>query len=95
MEFGGAVLESFGEVETSLMNLDMRTQQAEAQQKVVDAARATARLSVSRYKQGLVTFLEVVDAERSRLDAELEATHILNQRLISSVQLIKSLGGEW
>lgn len=42
-----------------------------------------------------MTFLEVVDAERSRLDAELEATQILNQRLISNVQLIKSLGGGW
>ena len=94
-DYKQTTLEAFGEVETSLMNLEMRAQQAEAQQKVVEAARATAGLSISRYKQGLVTFLEVVDAERSRLDAELEATQILNQRLISSVQLIKALGGGW
>jgi outer membrane protein TolC len=37
----------------------------------------------------------VVDAERSRLEAELGATQILSEQLISSIQLIKALGGGW
>ena len=61
----------------------------------IRSSRETAGLSIARYKQGLVTFLEVIDAERSRLDAELEAAQILSQKLIATVQLIKALGGSW
>lgn len=89
------VLEAIAEVETSLSNLDLHAQQSVTQNRVVTSARETANLSISRYKQGLVTFLEVVDAERSRLEAELEATRILSHRLTSTVQLIKALGGSW
>ena len=46
---------------------------------MLESARNTAELSISRYKQGLVSFLEVVDAERSRLDAELESIQILKE----------------
>lgn len=94
-DYRQTVLKAFGEVETGLINLRLRAEQSMAQQEVVEAARRTAELSTSRYKQGLVTFLEVVDAERSRLDAELESTRILSQQLISTVLLIKALGGSW
>lgn len=89
------ILTAFEEVETTLSNIQLRKEQAEAQQHALEAARETARLSISRYEQGIVTFLEVVDAERSRLDAELEAANILYERLIATVSLIKAIGGEW
>ncbi|HLD70142.1 MAG TPA: efflux transporter outer membrane subunit, partial [Candidatus Omnitrophota bacterium] len=94
-DYRQTVMESFKEVETSLSNLFYRKEQFEAQNEVLESARNTAELSISRYKQGLVSFLEVVDAERSRLDAELESTQILKEQLISSVQLIKAVGGRW
>ncbi|MGE0269505.1 MAG: efflux RND transporter permease subunit [Candidatus Omnitrophota bacterium] len=94
-EYRQIVLKAVEEVETSLSNLKLRKEQAVAQQEVLKSSRQTAELSISRYKEGLVTFLEVIDAERSRLDAELQATQIVAQRLISAVQLIKAIGGSW
>jgi multidrug efflux system outer membrane protein len=94
-EYRQAILNAFSEVEASLHNLSLGAEEAKAQDEVVVTARAAANLSIDRYKQGLVTFLEVIDAERSRLDAELEATRVLNLRLVAAIQLIKALGGGW
>jgi multidrug efflux system outer membrane protein len=52
-------------------------------------------LSVKRFETGLVSFLDVVEAERTRLDAERAANAIRAERLAVAVSLIKALGGEW
>jgi len=89
------VLVAFKDVENALAGLQLREEQARAQDRGVAAARDAAELSRARYAQGLVNFLEVVDAERSRLQAERAAVQIESQRLISTVLLIKALGGSW
>lgn len=89
------VLVAFADVENALANLQWLGEQAQAQTHVVDAAREAAQLSDSRYQQGLVNYLEAVDAERQRLQAERTAVQILNSRLAATVLLIKALGGEW
>ncbi|MBZ0165821.1 MAG: efflux transporter outer membrane subunit [Candidatus Omnitrophica bacterium] len=89
------VLEAIGQVETAMGNIRFYEEQTKVQFEVLTSSRQTAKLSIARYREGLVTFLEVIDAERSRLDAELQATQIISQRLIATVQLIKSLGGAW
>jgi multidrug efflux system outer membrane protein len=50
---------------------------------------------VKRFNQGLVSFLDVVDAERTRLDAERAANAIRAERLAIAVSLAKAVGGEW
>jgi multidrug efflux system outer membrane protein len=61
----------------------------------VQAAREYLRLSEVQYRGGLTNYLQVIDAERTLLTNELLAAQLLNQRLISTVLLIKSLGGGW
>jgi outer membrane protein TolC len=63
------------------------------QQQFLNAALKTADLSRQRYKQGLVTYLEVVDAERVVLEAERLLIQILGGQLLSTVDLFVSLGG--
>jgi multidrug efflux system outer membrane protein len=70
-------------------------QQSEAQARAVASARRTAVLSTTRYNAGLVSYLEVVDAERTALQSERLATQLQGQRLVTSVYLIKALGGGW
>ncbi|MBP6343232.1 MAG: efflux transporter outer membrane subunit [Candidatus Omnitrophica bacterium] len=89
------VLVAFQETEDALINVQMRREQLEAQDKLVKATSVSSKLSITRYRQGLVSFLEVVDAERSRLQAELESIRIKTQEIIATVQLIKALGGAW
>jgi outer membrane protein, multidrug efflux system len=39
--------------------------------------------------------LEVIDTERTRLAAERLATQLTGQRLLTTVSLVKALGGGW
>ena len=89
------VLDSLREVENALQGAAILERRQVAQDKALQAARKTFELSVNRFTSGLVSFLDVVDAERTRLDAEQAANAIRAERLALSVTLIKALGGEW
>lgn len=93
--YRGVVLAAYRDVEDSLTDLHLRADAARAQNDAVTEAREYLRLAQVQYKGGLMPYLQVIDAERTLLTAELSAAQILNQRLISSVLLIKSLGGGW
>jgi outer membrane protein, multidrug efflux system len=70
-------------------------EQEVAQNKAVEAARRTADISISRYKEGLAEYIEVIDAERDVLSNEQAAAQLREQRLLTSAQLIQALGGGW
>lgn len=94
-EYRQAVIESIAEVETVLQSASILEQRHQAQQKAVKAARSTYDKSLKRYESGLVSFLDVVDAERTLLAAERKANAIRADSLALSVSLIKSIGGRW
>jgi len=89
------VLVAFGEVENSLSGIRHLVDQAAAQQRAVANARRAAELATDRYRSGIVSYLEVVDASREALQAERANAQLAGQRLIAAVQLIKALGGGW
>jgi multidrug efflux system outer membrane protein len=89
------VLVAFQEVEDGLSGLRYLDSQAEALGRAVTASRQAASLSTVRYKAGLVSYLEVVDAERTALQNERTATQLATQRLTASILLVKALGGGW
>ena len=94
-EYRRRVLVAFQEVEDALAAIRLLAQQQQAQSGVLDASQSAATLSLERYKQGLVSFLDVVDAERERLAAERRTAQIRGQRMAASILLIKALGGGW
>jgi len=89
------VLDSVREVENALQGGAILQRRQVAQDHARDAARKTFELSVKRYESGLVSFLDVVDAERTLLDNERASNGVRAERLAVSVSLIKALGGEW
>ncbi len=89
------VLESLKEVENALQGSSILARRQIAQEEAQAAAEKTLELSTKRFKAGLVSFLDVVDAERTRLDAERATNAIRAERLAVSVALIKAIGGEW
>lgn len=94
-DYRQAVLESLREVENALQGAAILERRQVAQDRALAAARKTFDLSAKRFKAGLVSFLDLVDAERTRLDAEKAANAVRAERLAVSVSLIKALGGEW
>ncbi len=94
-DYRQTVLESIREVENALQASAILERRQVAQDQALAAARKTFDLSAKRFNSGLVSFLDVVDAERTRLDAERAANAIRGERLAVAVSLIKALGGEW
>ncbi|GAB2590680.1 hypothetical protein GCM10027190_44140 [Spirosoma areae] len=48
-----------------------------------------------QYSSGLVTYLQVVSADRDVLTAESAALQLLGQRLMQTIYLVKATGGGW
>lgn len=95
LDYKQSVLVALREAEDGLTGLDFLQRQEEAQNKAVVAAQSTLDISRKRFEAGLVSFLEVVDAERTLLSTQRQAASIRAQRLAVSVNLIKALGGSW
>jgi len=89
------VLVAFGDVENSLSGIRHLADQAVAQERAVVNARRAADLATERYRSGIVSYLEVVDANRDTLSNERANALLAGQRLIAAVQIIKALGGGW
>ncbi len=89
------VLIAFGDVENSLSGIRNFAIQAEAQARAVTSARRATELATDRYRSGIVSYIEVVDASRDMLSAERSNAELAGARLIATVQLVKALGGGW
>jgi outer membrane protein, multidrug efflux system len=93
--YRGTVLNAFREVQDDLTALAVFMQAQQSQQQSVDAARRALDISTDRYRGGLVSYLDVVTAQQNLLNNEQQMVAIQGQRLISSVLLVKALGGGW
>ena len=89
------VLNAIREVQDDVTGLLVLDQAFYAQEKAVDSARRTVDIATSRYVGGLVSYLDVVNAQQSLLNNEQELAVIRGQRLVTSVLLVKALGGGW
>jgi multidrug efflux system outer membrane protein len=93
--YRNTVLSAFGEVQDDVTGLLVLGQAFHAQEQAVDAARRTLNISTDRYTGGLVNYLDVVTAQQTLLINEQQLASIRGQRLVTSVLLIKALGGGW
>jgi multidrug efflux system outer membrane protein len=89
------VLNAFREVQDDITGLTVLNQAKQSQQQAVDAARRTLDIASNRYTGGLVSYLDVVNAQQNLLNNEQELAVIQGQKLVTSVLLIKALGGGW
>ncbi|MCB1208143.1 MAG: efflux transporter outer membrane subunit [Verrucomicrobiales bacterium] len=90
-----AILAAINDVETSLTQIRHRAEQAKAVGDALTAATKATDLIRASYERGSISYLELLDAERTRLQAELQTARIAAQRQISTVRLIKAIGGAW
>lgn len=90
-----AVLQALADVENGLTDVSHLEESGTAYQRAADAARENLRLTQLQYDQGLIDYLSVLDAQRTWLGDELLAAQTLGQRYVSTVLLVKALGGGW
>lgn len=93
--YRGQVLVALKEVEDELAALSLLSQQAQAQTRAVTAAERATSLSGTRYRNGLVSQLELLDAQRSELRNRRAALQVRSAQFQSTIGLIRALGGGW
>ena len=89
------VLAAMQEAEDGIVGLaalDRATTQARV---AVDSARRTLELVNARFEGGIAGPLEVITAQQNLLNSERLASQLVGQRLLTSVFLVKALGGDW
>ena len=89
------VLQAFRETEDALVTYRKTADQVRSQADRVRAERKVLELAELRYRGGTTNYLEVLDAQRSLFDAEIQEAQTLGTHLVSLVYLYKALGGGW
>ncbi len=88
-------LTAFQEVEDNVAALRILENETQEQQQAVASSQESLQLFTNRYKGGVDTYLQVINAQTIELANERNAIDILRRRLDASVLLIKALGGGW
>jgi outer membrane protein, multidrug efflux system len=90
-----SVLTAFQEVEDGISNLSTLSQALATQGAAVEDARLALTIANNRYIGGVTSYLDVINAQTTLLTSERLQAQLLGQQMVSSVFLVKALGGGW
>jgi NodT family efflux transporter outer membrane factor (OMF) lipoprotein len=88
-------LTAFQQVEDNLAALRVLDQEAKQQRDAVLSSQNLLALSMSRYKGGVDTYLQVITSQTINLTNQETEIDIMRRRMDASVLLVKALGGGW
>ena len=95
LQYERAVLGALQDVENSLVALAQERQRSAVLAAAVDSRRDALRHAQSLHREGQTDLLQLLDAQRGLIVAELAANDSHTQRALGAVQLVKALGGGW
>jgi multidrug efflux system outer membrane protein len=90
-----SVLVAFAEVEDNLAGLRILAGQTQQIDDAVISARRSADLAQKLYTAGRSSYLDLLDAQRNLASVERSAVQLRGNRAVTTVALIRSLGGGW
>ncbi len=93
--FDGTLLTALKETEQALARADGAVRQEAALGRALASAENAARLSRLRFDNGADSFLQLLDAERSRAATRAAYAQAQAARADAQVSLFKALGGGW
>src|ERR1700736_2996804 len=94
-QYQKTVLTAYQEVEDQLAALRILAGEAQSTADAVTTAQQSETIALNRYRNGLVSYLDVIYAQTALLANQRTATQIGGQRMVATVVLIKALGGGW
>jgi NodT family efflux transporter outer membrane factor (OMF) lipoprotein len=89
------VLTALEQVEDSLAELRILSEEAAITDRAVKAAQQSLEISTIQYRGGIANYLQVITAQTSALQNQRTAVDLLTRRMVASVSLIQALGGGW
>ena len=93
--YEGAVLGALEDTEGALISYGRSQTRRDALQLAAAASDKAADLAQKRFEGGLIDFLEVLDAERTALSAELLLSQSRTDAATSLIAVYKALGAGW
>ena len=93
--YQGAIQAAFRDVRSALASQAQARASFDAEQSRVRALAETVRLARLRYEGGLSSQIELLDAERNLLAAELNRIEALRAHRVAIAALLQALGGGW
>ncbi|PMG74560.1 RND transporter [Shewanella sp. 10N.286.51.B7] len=93
LAYRSTVLSAYFEVNDAMNSFRRSELAIEAQQDLVAASKEYTRLAMLRYRNGVSSSLDLMDAQRSLFNAELTLSQVRRDRLLSMITLYRSLGG--
>ncbi|MDU4155248.1 MAG: efflux transporter outer membrane subunit [Enterobacteriaceae bacterium] len=86
---------AFKDVSNTLALRDSLSQQLEAQQRYLDSLQITLQRARGLYSSGAVSYIEVLDAERSLFTTQQAILDLTYSRQVNEINLFTALGGGW
>jgi len=93
--YQSAIQDAFRSVNDALIAQDRSRAQLAAQALQVEALQQYADTARLRYDNGYTSYIEVLDAERSLFQAQLQYTQTQQTRLQAMINLYTAIGGGW
>lgn len=90
-----SVQTAFQEVDDALISVQKAREQLAAEGRRVEALADYARLAKMRYDEGYSSYIEVLDAQRSLFDAQLQYVGVQGDLYIALVNTYRAMGGGW
>ena len=94
-QYSATVLRAVEETETSLVTYDRAHARLALLNEAVRASTRASELAQQRFEAGLTDFLQVLDAQRTQLDAENQLAQAHTAAATSLVAVYKAVGGTW
>ncbi len=94
-EYVQTVLDAFGEVERALLTRKQQLERRQRELRFLEEARATQQVAQDRYIRGLVIYLDVLNAQITRFQAEDSLALVDLAIMRNRVALHRALGGGW
>jgi outer membrane protein, multidrug efflux system len=95
LQYEKSVLVAYGDVEDQLAAIHYLDRQSQAEVSAVADAKRAAGIALNQYQAGLVSYLDVVIAQQTLLTNEQAETQVNGAQAVSTVALIRALGGGW
>ncbi|MES2191131.1 MAG: efflux transporter outer membrane subunit [Pseudomonadota bacterium] len=89
------VLTAMQEVEDGISGVAALDRAYAQAQLAINSANRVLTIANDRYEGGVASYLDVITAQQAQLNSERQAAQLLGQRLLTSVFLVKALGGDW
>ena len=90
-----AVLNAFKEARNAIVDFNKIKEVYELRVKLERSAKNYVELAQLQYINGVINYMDVLDAQRGYFDAQIGVSNAIRDELIAVVNMYKALGGGW